>query len=230
MEQIINYKDIKKETIKFITIAEWGAMGYAGSVELLAIENGQLTLHYGNRNIHTGEKIMDMEEFYNAFSEFKNTQCFIGECRGLPEGWKYIDLGFGNNLFISEDVYDYFKTLLDSIPVITPYVTWKTCAIMTLILLENGIIDKKDFLAKINDINLKEHFEDCSVDNDSLYYVQFIKDSNKNYKEILLDKIANPNYSKNQTKNNSSSNLKFNLILFGIILIMILIAYIVAII
>lgn len=24
MEQIINYKDIKKETIKFITIAEWG--------------------------------------------------------------------------------------------------------------------------------------------------------------------------------------------------------------
>ena len=88
---------MSKETIKFITIAEWGAMGYAGSVELLAIENGQLTLHYGNRNIHTGEKIMDMEEFYNAFSEFKNTQCFIGECRGLPEGWKYIDLGFGNN-------------------------------------------------------------------------------------------------------------------------------------
>lgn len=229
MEQIINYKDIKKETIKFITIAEWGAMGYAGSVELLAIEDGQLTLHYGNRNIHSGEKIMDLDEFFDTFSEFKNTSCFIGECRGLPEGWKYIDLGFGNNLFISEDVYYYFKILLDSIPAMTPYATWKTCAIITLILLENGITDKKEFLAKINDINLKEHFEDYSVDNDWLYYVQFIKDSNKNYKEVLLDKITNPNYGKNQDKNNSSSNLKFNLIIFSIILIMLLIAYIIAI-
>ena len=91
------------------------------------------------------------------------------------------------------------------------------------------LLIKKEFLAKINNINLREYFEDCSDNNDSLYYVQFIKDSNKNYKEVLLDKIANPNYGKNQTKNNNSSNLKFNLILFGIILIMLLIAYIIAI-
>ena len=184
----MEYSNITKDNVKFITLAEYGAMGASGEIELLSLSDNKFTLYSGN--MCYGKKIMDMNEFHQVFSELNNISCFHEECRGLPDNWKYVYLGFGNYLFVSSDIYDYFKTLIDYVPRKTqyPYQTWKTCAVITLALLEKGLIDN-NILGTMKESHLEQYSDD-----DWQNYIDFINKFDKDYEEISLNKKENANY------------------------------------
>ena len=187
----MEYSNITKNDVKFITIAEYGAMGSRGEIELLSLSDNKFTLYSGN--MCYGKKIMDMSEFYQVFTELKNISCFHESCSGLPDNWKFMNLGFGNYLFVSSDVYDCFKILIDYVPRATkyPYRTWKTCAVITLILLEKGLCN--NILDAIKEFGLEQNSEE-----DWQNYLDFIYKFNKDYKVLSLNKKENPNFVENK--------------------------------
>ena len=102
----INIKDIYKD-IKFVTIAEWGAMGNAGEIELLCRKDSINTRYFGN--MFFGKKIIDMDNLKNSFPDINNMHCFMLPCDYSFNGWKYYNLGMGNNLYVSDDICSYFE-------------------------------------------------------------------------------------------------------------------------
>lgn len=105
--------DIKeaRKFIKFVTIAEDGAMGDSGSIEFFCRINGQNILYEGNR--FYGKKILDYEKLKKDFPKLNYMNTFMLPCDYSFRGWKYFNLGCGNNLYISTSVYPYFKILTE---------------------------------------------------------------------------------------------------------------------
>lgn len=193
--------NIKHDNVKFISIAEGGAMGYAGRIELLSIINNKCTLYIGN--MFYGEKLINMNEFYQIFPEFKTTSCFMGRCNNLPKGWQYVNLGMGNNLFVSDDVYDYFVSIVD-ISHMSIYKSWLEKANATLMLLAKGYKDKEIFIEKYNEgILTHEEIQPNTVDINKSDY--------SDLKENILEDI-NQNYSDKTLNVNSTENNKFKIL------------------
>jgi hypothetical protein len=139
----INYKDIKKDSIKFITIAEAGAMGKPGEVQLLTHNENHFTLFSGD--LIYSFKTIDTDEFYQAFPWLGGLSFLMGMCYGLPEEWEYFSLGCGNNLLVSKDVSEYFKLLAKDEGDSDLYGNWFKYALITLILLDKGYSSKEKF-------------------------------------------------------------------------------------
>jgi hypothetical protein len=99
-----NVKDISPDSLIAITIAEGGAMGDPGAIELV---NKDLEIYY----THFGEIKKDNLECAIPFLETLGIG--LGEVDGLPKEWDYLYTGFGNYLFIlpeyKEKVLEYIQ-------------------------------------------------------------------------------------------------------------------------
>lgn len=150
---LLNIKKIAKY-IKFVTIAEGGAMGVPGAIELFCRVNGQNILYEGNR--FYGEKIIDYKKLKHDFPKLNYMKCFFIQNNYSFKGWKYVSLGCGNNLYVSKDVYDHFKLIIDHMPGYQIYASLYEYIFVTLLLLERGFINKKKFLSQYKENNVSE--------------------------------------------------------------------------
>ena len=153
----------------------------------------------------------------------------MGECGGLPKGWEYVSLGMGNNLFVSSEVYDYFKALVNYLPSEShPYQTWMTCALMTLILLDEGFTDKEKFLEKAKEISLEQNSAEIPIIEVWNRYIHYSHKFNEGFKAISLDKIDNPNYiEQKQREIEDRKKQRFYRILAFIIVFIIVLIYLI---
>jgi len=86
-----NIKIIKVDDLIAIAIAEGGAMGDPGAIELV---DKDLKIYY----THFGEITNDNLEYVIPF--LKIISIGLGEVNGLPKEWDYLYTGYGNYLFI----------------------------------------------------------------------------------------------------------------------------------
>ena len=86
-----NIRVIKVDGLIAIAIAEGGAMGDPGVIELV---DKDLKIYY----THFGEITNDNLEYVVPF--LKTISIGLGEVNGLPKEWDYLYTGYGNYLFI----------------------------------------------------------------------------------------------------------------------------------
>ena len=117
-EQIknLNYEDI----IAF-TLAEGGAMGCPGNVEIVTYINEKL-IGYETNPVYGG---IPYYKLYKAIPWLEKFSCGIGYVSNVGEGWKHIDTGFGNHLFIRNFMYDSFMEQAKDKRVSEVYTSWK---------------------------------------------------------------------------------------------------------
>ena len=156
---IPSIKEVRKY-IKFVTIAEGGAMGDPGAIELFCRINGKNILYSGNR--FYGKKIIDYEALLKDFPKLNDMFTFILPCSYSFRGWKYMNLGCGNNLYMASNVHRYFRFIAEHMymPRHELYASLYECAFTTLVLLEKGYTSKKEFL---------EHFDKNTAKNETKY-------------------------------------------------------------
>lgn len=112
----INYDDVLA-----FTVAEGGAFGRAGNIELVVLENSkpmgyQTNPLYGGLNISALYKVIPwLKKLYVAFSFTEN----------IPSDWFYIDMGFGNHLFIRDNFKEEAWGKLDGKKPSEIYNSWK---------------------------------------------------------------------------------------------------------
>lgn len=165
-----NIKEARK-FIKFVTIAEDGAMGNSGSIEFFCRINGQNILYEGNR--FYGEKILNYEKLKKNFPKLNYMDTFMLPCDYSFRGWRYFNLGCGNNLYISTSVYPYFKFLTEHMAIHEVYASLYEYAFTILELLDKGFHKKKDFL---------EYFDKNVLKKESLYISVDINNKVNSYK------------------------------------------------
>lgn len=86
-----NISAINPDDLIAITIAEGGAMGDPGAIELV---DSKLKLYH----THFGE--FDGEDLVKIIPFLKTLDIGFGEVDGLPEDWDWLYTGYGNYLFI----------------------------------------------------------------------------------------------------------------------------------
>lgn len=90
------------EKIWFFKIAEDGAMGAPGEVTFITKEGTMYAFSY----VYMDITYEDVKTFFPVI-----TQCkfgVFGEGSVAPEGWQYVNLGCGNHLLMSTEIYDAF--------------------------------------------------------------------------------------------------------------------------
>ena len=91
--------------VMFFKIAEGGAMGEPGGVTWVRANGESYHLNYCFGNI-------DVADLMKAFKPLKEC-CFgiFGMGTVVPNGWQYVNLGMGNHLIVSNQVFGEFKGL-----------------------------------------------------------------------------------------------------------------------
>lgn len=92
-----NIKAIKPDDLIAITIAEGGAMGDQGAIELV---DNDLRLYH----THFGEIERDSLESVVPF--LKTLDIGLGGVSGLSKDWTWLYTGYGNHLFIRPELKD----------------------------------------------------------------------------------------------------------------------------
>lgn len=109
----MNTKDIKKlhyKGIMFFMLAEGGAMGEPGAVNIICnSKHGVQVLH---ANYCYGD--FDMDKLAEIFTPLQTFDCGIfGDVAGVAPGWHHVYLGAGNHLLVRDSVFDQFMSLVD---------------------------------------------------------------------------------------------------------------------
>lgn len=136
------------EDIVFFSFAESGAMGSPGEV-LIAAKRGDSARWYCLNTETT-----PYEELLAIYPPLDSFDCgVLGRASGIEDGWKHIDLGFGNHLLVRDDYADAFSNAvcelrLESVGEI--YASWRGIAQLLLL---NYVTDAKayELLRKISD-------------------------------------------------------------------------------
>ena len=91
-----NMKDLLQEDIVFYSVADTGAMGELGGVEILT-KSGKF--------YHTND--VEREKFFDYLATkiplLKAFGIFCGIICKMPDGYKYYDLGMGNSLLVKDE-------------------------------------------------------------------------------------------------------------------------------
>jgi hypothetical protein len=116
------------ENARYFAIAEGGAMGCPGEINILTLEGRHFCMNYAYGDI-------DLNKFGEVFPVFK--QCrfgMFGSTSGVPDGWHYLYLGMGNHLIVEESVFNKFAAIVKDLndPVYL-YQNWYRAAVETLI-------------------------------------------------------------------------------------------------
>lgn len=99
---IENLKSIPLEDVRFIMMAEGGAMGEPGAVYIVADGDNVFHCNYVYHDI----KFSDIEEALPMLKESKFGLFGIDSI--TPKGWNYVNLGMGNHLIVRDDAYSEF--------------------------------------------------------------------------------------------------------------------------
>lgn len=99
-------EDLSYENIKAFMFAEGGAMGCPGEVRIFSLEGDKVYLR--RNNFAYGD--FDMDRFVEHFKPMKTLHYeMFGNLVHIEDGWKFIDLGAGNSLLMTDEVYNAFK-------------------------------------------------------------------------------------------------------------------------
>lgn len=112
----INYDDVLA-----FTVAEGGAFGRAGNIELVVLE-GSKPMGYQTNPLHGGLNISDL---YKVIPWLKDVYVAFGFTKHIPSDWFYIDMGFGNHLFIRDNFKEEVWKKLDGKKPSEIYNSWK---------------------------------------------------------------------------------------------------------
>lgn len=109
----MNTKDIKKlryKDIMFFMLAEGGAMGEPGAVNI--ITKGKNDIQILHANYCYGD--FDMDKLAEVFIPLQTFDCGIfGNVSGVAPGWNHVYLGAGNHLLVRDCVFEQFMSLVD---------------------------------------------------------------------------------------------------------------------
>jgi hypothetical protein len=116
------------ENARYFAIAEGGAMGCPGEINILTAAGRHYCMNYAYGDI-------DLNKFGEVFPVFK--QCrfgMFGSTSEVPDGWHYLYLGMGNHLIVEDAVFDEFAVIVKDLddPVYL-YQNWYRAAVETLI-------------------------------------------------------------------------------------------------
>lgn len=108
------------EKIWFFKIAEGGAMGSPGDVTFIT-NDGTV---YGFNYIYADMTFDDVRAFFPTIT--KCMFAMFGKGSIVPKGWKYVNLGMGNHLLVSEEIYDEFSIEVKDVKKVSEmYAVWQ---------------------------------------------------------------------------------------------------------
>ena len=150
--------DIKKElftNIAFMSVAEPGAMGAPGEIIIYNMDGKSYYFNYVYDEINVEvihKAIPIIKECYFSFAKKK-----------YPDGWKFMYLGFGNNLLIREELYANFSKLIGDVSPADAYGKWEEAAEEILKEINGGVykMDIKELDSKIEkaDAYIREAYQ-----------------------------------------------------------------------
>lgn len=95
---------ITNENIYFLSLAENGAMGEPGGIEIICKNNEEIKLY------HTNYHEFDIEKLYKKFPTFETLKCgAFGIVTGVDKEYVHFDLGMGNHLFVKDNINNVFQ-------------------------------------------------------------------------------------------------------------------------
>jgi len=100
-----NFNEVSYDNLYFVAFAEGGAMGWAGSMEFLTKENDKIKTYMIDSTSLNFEECI--ETIFPPIKYFNCGVAGIGTEMKHPD-WKWVDMGFGNHLFVRSEVYDVF--------------------------------------------------------------------------------------------------------------------------
>lgn len=86
-----NIKELKPNNLIAVTIAEGGAMGDPGAIEIVDKDLKVYRTHFGE---------IEEEKLRNVIPFLNTLEIGFGEVSGLPKDWDWLYTGYGNYLFI----------------------------------------------------------------------------------------------------------------------------------
>ena len=101
-----NISDINFEDVAFLSKAELGAMGEHGGLEIL-LKNGKFYHSNAYHRFDIYQKLMS-----ENLQKLNNTWTFLENSWNVPKELKSYDLGFGNTLFVKQELVEFFEKML----------------------------------------------------------------------------------------------------------------------
>lgn len=95
-------KKLEYNDIIAISVAESGAMGCPGNIEVVTYRNNKF-LGYDTNPMFGG---VPYYKLYKAVPWLEKFRCALDCVENVGEGWKHIDTGFGNHLLVRDALYD----------------------------------------------------------------------------------------------------------------------------
>ena len=109
----INTDDIATlhyEEIMVFMLAECGAMGEPGAVNIITQEDQGPHIYHANYCF--GD--FDMDKLAEVFTPLQTFNCGIfGDVSGIASGWNHVYLGAGNHLLVRDKLFEQFKAAVD---------------------------------------------------------------------------------------------------------------------
>ena len=98
-----NYQAYTNLDIVAFSFAYEGAMGEGGGIEI--IDRGGQMYH---ANYYYGKDHLEREHIKDIIPAITDIDFYLVGCESKNENWKFVYLGFGNNLFVVNDIYNDF--------------------------------------------------------------------------------------------------------------------------
>ncbi len=114
-------KNLNYDDVIAISIAESGAMGIAGNLELVVATNNKL-IGYQTNPLLGG---IPYFKLYKVIPWLQDFRCDIDGVYNVLEGWKHIDTGFGNHLLVRKGIYERLKPKMKDKSAMEIYKFWK---------------------------------------------------------------------------------------------------------
>jgi hypothetical protein len=113
------------ENVKYFMIAEGGAMGTPGDINILTEDGRHYCMNYVYGDI-------DLNKLRKVFPVLKHCDFgMFGATSGVPDGWHYLYLGMGNHLIVEESVFNEFAAIVGDVDNSGGY-DWYHAAVETL--------------------------------------------------------------------------------------------------
>ena len=104
-----NLEDVHLDNLCFVALAEFGAMGWSGAIDLRSADLSEEELN---------EIFPPLKDFggFGPFAELHNKE------------WQWVSLGFGNHLFVKNTFYEEFSKKTGNMPTHKIYGSWERIA------------------------------------------------------------------------------------------------------
>lgn len=169
--------DIRKELFEdmaFMSVAEPGAMGAPGEMIIYNMDGKSYCFNYVYDDI-------DPEIITEAIP-VANECVFTFTTKNYPKGWKFMYLGFGNNLLIKEELYDNFSKMIGNVSPAEAYGKWEETA-------EKILEDKKMGDKKLTEKEVDKIIERVSKNVREAY--ELLKEARDLSSDIDFDELKN---------------------------------------